>query len=144
LAYTLVVASALQFPPRMTNLDLIGFNILMAVLALTIRRQKSAQMNEILVMRRIDAERTAELRRANARLVQLSSTDALTGVFNRRYLDVFAENWSTSIVPSLSSSVLMIDVDRFKLFNDHGGHAEGDRCLQTGCDGDTKRPQVTG
>ena len=104
--------------------------MLMAGLALSVRKQKAAQMNEILVMRRIDAERTAELRRANARLLQLSSTDALTGVFNRRYLDVLAESWSPSIVPSLSSGVLMIDVDRFKLFNDLGGHAEGDRCLQ--------------
>ena len=129
-AYTLVVASALQFPPRMVNLDLVGSNILMAVLALYIRREKAAQMDEILLMRRIDAGRTAELRKANVRLSQLSSTDALTGAFNRRYLDLFADSWSTSVVPSLSSGVLMIDVDHFKLFNDLGGHAEGDRCLQ--------------
>lgn len=62
--YTLVVASALQFPPKMVNLDLVGSNILMAVLALYIRREKGAQMDEILMMRRIDAERAAELRKA--------------------------------------------------------------------------------
>ncbi len=129
-AYTLVVASALQFPPKMVNLDLVGSNIMMAILALYIRREKAAQMDEILLMRRIDARRTAELRKANVRLAQLSSTDALTGAFNRRYLDLFADSWSTSIVPSLSNGVLMIDVDHFKLFNDLGGHAEGDRCLQ--------------
>lgn len=129
-AYTLVVASALQFPPRMVNLDLVGSNIMMAILALYIRREKAAQMNEIMLMRRIDAERAAELRKANVRLSQLSSTDALTGAFNRRYLDLVADSWSTSVVPSLSSGVLMIDVDHFKLFNDLGGHAEGDRCLQ--------------
>lgn len=129
-AYTLIVASALQLPPRMVNLDLVGSNILIAVLALYIRREKGAQMNEIQLMRRIDAGRAAELRSANARLSELSSTDALTGAFNRRYLDLFADSRSTSIVPSLSSGVLMIDVDHFKLFNDLGGHAEGDRCLQ--------------
>jgi diguanylate cyclase (GGDEF)-like protein len=129
-AYTLVVASALQFPPSMTNLDLIGFNLLMVVLALSVRKQKDVQMDKIAGMRRVDALRTAELRRANARLSHLSSTDALTGVFNRRHLDVVAEDWSASIAPSLPSGVLMIDVDRFKLFNDRGGHAEGDRCLQ--------------
>lgn len=129
-AYSLVVASALQFPPRMVNLDLVGSSILMAVLALYVRSEKSAQMDEILRMRRVDAARAAELRKANARLSQLSSTDALTGAYNRRYLDLFADSWSTSIVPSLSSGVLMIDVDHFKLFNDLRGHAEGDRCLQ--------------
>lgn len=129
-AYTLVVASALQYPPKMVNLDLVGSCILIAILALYVRREKGDQMNEIWLMRRIDADRSAELRKANARLSQLSSTDALTGAFNRRYLDTFADSWSTSIVPSLSSGVLMIDVDHFKLFNDLSGHAEGDRCLQ--------------
>lgn len=129
-AYALVVASALQFPPRMVNLDLVGSNILIVILALYVRKEKDVRMNEILLMRRVDARRTDELRKANARLSQLSSTDALTGAFNRRYLEVFADSWSTSVVPSLSSGVLMIDVDHFKLFNDLSGHAEGDRCLQ--------------
>ena len=129
-AYTLVVASALQYPPKMVNLDLVGSCILIAILALYVRREKGDQMNEIWLMRRIDADRSAELRKANARLSQLSSTDALTGAFNRRYLDTIADSWSTSIVPSLSSGVLMIDVDHFKLFNDLSGHTEGDRCLQ--------------
>jgi diguanylate cyclase (GGDEF)-like protein len=129
-AYTVIVASGLQFPPRLANFDLIVFNMLMAALALSIRRQNDVQMHEILSMRRIDAERTAELHSANARLSQLSSTDALTGAFNRRHLDMVVDNWSTSIVPSRHSGVLMIDVDHFKLFNDHGGHALGDRCLQ--------------
>lgn len=129
-AHALIVTGALQFPRALVNLDLVGFSILIAVLALSIRRQEEVRMNEIQAMRHLDAERTAELRKANATLSQLSSTDALTGVFNRRYLDLFAENWSTSIVPSPGSGVLMIDVDHFKLFNDLGGHAEGDRCLQ--------------
>lgn len=129
-AYALIVTGALQFPRTLVNLDLVGFSVLIAILALFIRKQEELRMNEILAMRRIDAARTAELHKANARLSQLSSTDALTGVFNRRYLDRFTENWSTSLVPSLGSGVLMIDVDHFKLFNDLGGHAEGDRCLQ--------------
>lgn len=129
-AHTLIVTGALQFSRVVVNLDLVGFSILIAILALSIRRQEEVRLHEILAMRRIDAERTAELRKANARLSQLSSTDALTSVFNRRYLDLLAENWSTSLVPSLGGGVLMIDVDHFKLFNDLGGHAEGDRCLQ--------------
>jgi len=129
-AYALIVTEALQFPRALVNLDLVGFSVLIAILALSIRRQEGVRINEIQAMRRVDAARTAELHKANARLSQLSSTDALTGVFNRRYLDLFAENRSTAIVPSLGGGVLMIDVDHFKLFNDLGGHAEGDRCLQ--------------
>ena len=129
-AYTAIVASGLQLPPKLVNFDLIVFIMLMAALALTIRRQNNVQMHEIMSMRRIDAERTAELHRANTRLSELSSTDALTGAFNRRHLDMVVDDWSTSIVPSRHSGVLMIDVDHFKRFNDHGGHALGDRCLQ--------------
>jgi len=43
-------------------------------------------------------------------------------------LDQFVQQSSISIVPASWHGVLMIDVDHFKLFNDHGGHAEGDRC----------------
>jgi diguanylate cyclase (GGDEF)-like protein len=130
LAYALVVSGIVQAPHMAANLDLIGFSVLMTSIAMFIRRQNDLRLNAILVMRRIDAARAAELRKANARLAQLSSTDALTGVFNRRYLDIFAERVSTSIAPSVGSGVLMIDVDHFKLFNDHGGHTQGDRCLQ--------------
>jgi len=129
-AYAAIVSGVLQYPYAASNLDLVVFNFPMTILALYTRRKMDDQMEKIRVMRRIDAERTEELRKANNMLSKISSTDALTGAFNRRHLDSFAEHRSTSMVPARSSGVLMIDVDHFKLFNDHAGHAEGDRCLQ--------------
>jgi len=56
--------------------------------------------------------------------------DALTGIYNRRYLD---ENLDR-LIKSLSRadgilSIMMIDIDRFKTYNDTYGHVEGDNCL---------------
>lgn len=128
--YILIVASGLRWPPLWSNIDLVGLSLVTCVIALRARRRKDAQIAELEAIRHSDARLKLDLRRANAALERLSATDALTGVFNRRYLDVLIEQEPTSLVPSLGQSVLMIDVDHFKLFNDHGGHAAGDRCLQ--------------
>ncbi|MGX7745611.1 diguanylate cyclase [Rhodopseudomonas parapalustris] len=128
--YIVITISGLRWPPLWSNIDLVGLSLVTCVIALRARRRKDAQIAELEAIRHIDARLKLDLRRANAALERLSATDALTGVFNRRYLDVLIEQQPTSLVPSLGQSVLMIDVDHFKLFNDHGGHAAGDRCLQ--------------
>nr|WP_255607216.1 GGDEF domain-containing protein [Ancylobacter sp. Lp-2] len=70
--------------------------------------------------------REEALRSANRRLSSLASLDPLTGIANRRSFDaVFAVQWSTA----RHLGVLMIDIDDFKLYNDHYGHMDGDRCL---------------
>jgi diguanylate cyclase (GGDEF)-like protein len=74
------------------------------------------------------AERTEQLRLANAQLEILSGTDPLTGLANRRRLDVELElAWQTAS----PVAVAMIDIDHFKLYNDGLGHAAGDACLRT-------------
>lgn len=128
--FAAVTATGLQMPPAWENLDLVGLAIPLCFVALRMRRQRDSQLAELHRMRLIDAERAAELGKANAMLSELSTTDALTGAFNRRYLDQFVQQSLTSIAPSPRQGLLMIDVDHFKLFNDHGGHAEGDRCLK--------------
>lgn len=128
--YILITVTGLRWPPAWTNIDLVGLCIVTCVIALRARQRKDAQIAELEAIRRSDARLKSDLRQANAALERLSATDALTGVFNRRYLDELIEQEAASIVPSLGQSVLMIDVDHFKLFNDHGGHAAGDRCLQ--------------
>lgn len=71
--------------------------------------------------------RESALRSANRRLNSLASLDPLTGIANRRSFDsVLALQWST--VPNLA--MLMIDIDRFKLFNDRYGHGKGDECIR--------------
>jgi diguanylate cyclase (GGDEF)-like protein len=77
------------------------------------------------------AERTAELALTNQRLELLSVTDALTGLANRRRLtDVLEAEWCLAASTKEPVAVAMIDVDHFKLYNDHYGHPAGDECLR--------------
>ena len=64
-------------------------------------------------------------------LRELSITDALTGLFNRRYFEErFYEELQRSERHNLSFSLLMLDIDDFKLFNDTEGHLSGDDVLR--------------
>lgn len=57
--------------------------------------------------------------------------DPLTGIANRRALDEqVAEHWQRAMRSHRALSLLMVDVDHFKHYNDHYGHVEGDACLQ--------------
>lgn len=87
-----------------------------------------------LFRRSIDLAET-ELMLSNQHLERLSGTDQLTGLANRRELDqVLKAAWLRVVHQGLPLSVLMCDVDYFKLFNDRYGHVEGDRCLQAVAD----------
>jgi diguanylate cyclase (GGDEF)-like protein len=64
-------------------------------------------------------------------LRKLVFLDGLSGVFNRRYFDQqLVIEWARSTRSSSPLSVIMIDVDHFKLFNDRYGHQAGDDCLR--------------
>ncbi|WP_321866679.1 sensor domain-containing diguanylate cyclase [Paraburkholderia tropica] len=68
--------------------------------------------------------------RAESELKRLSVTDALTGLSNRRALDLrLVEEWQRARRAEQPLSILFIDIDRFKLFNDFYGHAAGDEVL---------------
>jgi diguanylate cyclase (GGDEF)-like protein len=67
----------------------------------------------------------------HAQVVELSLTDALTGVYNRRYFDLFLSNEvERSWRFGRDLSVMMIDIDYFKIYNDSFGHPAGDKALQ--------------
>jgi diguanylate cyclase (GGDEF)-like protein len=75
--------------------------------------------------------RERELRSANEHLEELASIDSLSGLANRRSFDMrFATEWQRATNLERAISLLMIDVDHFKLFNDQYGHLEGDTCLR--------------
>ncbi len=74
-------------------------------------------------------ERRIEEQRRHA---ELAATDALTGLANRRALDERLEaEWRRAARERQPLSVLMIDVDHFKAYNDQYGHPDGDVALQT-------------
>ncbi|MDY0743423.1 diguanylate cyclase [Paucibacter sp. R3-3] len=76
-----------------------------------------------------------ELQHANEQLLRLSTTDSLTELANRRLLmNRLEDEWRRALRSSEPLSVLLIDVDFFKLYNDHNGHPAGDACLQTVAD----------
>ena len=77
-------------------------------------------------------ERTRELEEANFKLELLSNTDGLTGIANRRSFDlVLEQEWYRAQRSGIPLSVIMLDVDHFKPFNDHYGHLAGDDCLRS-------------
>ena len=77
------------------------------------------------------AERTHELENVNRKLAELATEDALTGVSNRRALEQgLQREWYRCMDQRRPLSVLMIDVDHFKRYNDTHGHLEGDVLLR--------------
>ena len=77
------------------------------------------------------AERTRQLEDANRELRLLSTTDALTGIANRRSFDDYLRLfWTQARRSGAAISVLMIDCDDFKGYNDAYGHLLGDACLK--------------
>lgn len=76
-------------------------------------------------------ERTEALKQANATLKRLSREDSLTGLANRRWFAEFlARAWQNAMREKLPLSILIIDIDDFKAYNDTYGHHEGDQCLK--------------
>jgi diguanylate cyclase (GGDEF)-like protein len=86
--------------------------------------QRKAREEDLLVLN----DRLAEM---NRELERLSTTDSLTGLANRRSFNEFlSREWLREQREQQPFSVIMIDIDHFKSYNDHYGHLEGDVCLQ--------------
>jgi PAS domain S-box-containing protein len=72
----------------------------------------------------------AKLLQANRNLEKLVNIDSLTQVPNRRRFDDYLQKeWRRALREQNFLSLIMFDVDYFKLYNDHYGHQEGDECL---------------
>lgn len=80
---------------------------------------------------RLVRARTEELAEANEALQQLANSDGLTKIGNRRRFESFLQDeWHRAVRFKTEISLLMIDIDHFKLYNDTYGHQAGDECLQ--------------
>ena len=74
---------------------------------------------------------TSRLQRLNVKLEKFSYQDGLTNVANRRMFDtIFQREWATAKREKHQLSLIMIDIDYFKYYNDGYGHQAGDDCLK--------------
>ncbi len=75
--------------------------------------------------------KNAELREAKAKLERISITDSLTGLANRRRFDAYLEReYRRAVRQGTALTLVMLDIDQFKEYNDHYGHPAGDACLK--------------
>lgn len=76
-------------------------------------------------------EMQRQLEKSNTELQRLSSLDGLTGIANRRQFDeTLKREWQRAQREATPLSLILIDIDFFKLYNDTYGHQRGDECLQ--------------
>ena len=92
---------------------------------------KLIAMQRIAHMRRELKQSTAKLEELNILLQQQANEDGLTKLYNRRYMDTKLEEsiaWHGR--RKIPMTVILLDVDFFKPYNDNYGHIQGDKCLQ--------------
>ena len=85
---------------------------------------------KIRAMERLSSMRN-EMNTLNTELIELSQRDPMTGLYNRRAFDEKAEDyWRIATRNKEPLTVLILDIDHFKLYNDAYGHIEGDMCIR--------------
>ena len=113
------------------GIDAGGDDYLVKPVSFVVLNAKIRAMQRIDDMRRRMREMTARLAEANQELARLNNQDGLTGLSNRRCFDdaLRREARDASFADS-PLSLVMVDVDHFKAFNDSRGHQAGDECLR--------------
>lgn len=85
--------------------------------------------NATVLLARVDTHVT--LRKKTKQLEEISMKDGLTQIANRRYFDEFLDSeWRRCLREQKPISLMLIDIDHFKLFNDTYGHQKGDEALK--------------
>lgn len=100
------------------------------VMSLIGNYQMEAELRRVFLMSLLNRAESIKLAQTNRTLEQLSISDPLTGLYNRRYFDAALEReWRGAQRSGKPLSLLYIDIDHFKLYNDTYGHKTGDGCL---------------
>ena len=106
---------------KMFNYFMIGFIVIISlIMAAILYRNEKQRIYHLQVI--FEGQENLE---------QLSMTDKVTDIANRRAFDIYLEvECKRAIRDKTSLTLMMLDVDYFKQFNDHYGHMEGDYCLR--------------
>ena len=108
-----------------------GDDYLLKPISEVVLKAKVKAMLRLVEMQRALVHVTEQLNEANTKLQRLSATDGLTGIANRRMYDELSiREWRRCERMKKPLALVMIDVDKFKLFNDKYGHQAGDECLK--------------
>jgi len=113
------------------SLDGIVFAIGFSVPALYERHSRERADRRNYLLGETNRLRMEDILRINEHLQRLSTMDALTGIFNRRYLEsALTRSCAVANEKDRWIGILMIDIDYFKSLNDSAGHQHGDYCLE--------------
>jgi diguanylate cyclase (GGDEF)-like protein len=119
-----------HFGPRISG-DYLVFVVGFSLPALYERHSRERSQRRDFLLNELNRIHVEDILTMNARLDRLSNLDALTGIFNRRYLDAALKRLcKIAFSNGRSIAILMIDIDYFKNINDTAGHQHGDTCLE--------------
>ena len=108
-----------------------GDDYLMKPVGRVVLQAKVTAMYRLVRMQRALVKLTEQLNTANQELQRISMTDGLTGIANRRlFNEMLVREWRRCIRIKKPMSIVMVDVDYFKKYNDKYGHQAGDDCLK--------------
>ncbi|MBZ0163151.1 MAG: GGDEF domain-containing protein [Notoacmeibacter sp.] len=117
------------------DVSLISFVGITSAISLVIRYRSEWDARQMFLNGLRDDLKSAQLLALNNALGRLAETDPMTGLFNRRHMvKTLKEKWRDARERNDWLGILMIDIDRFKDFNDTAGHDEGDHCLNAVAD----------
>jgi diguanylate cyclase (GGDEF)-like protein len=104
---------------------------LLTVIALVVNYRLEYESRLNFLRRLLLAQENKALAETKLKLELISITDELTGIYNRRYFnEQFQQRWNSAVRHHYWISLLMIDVDFFKRYNDTYGHLQGDEVLR--------------
>ncbi len=96
-----------------------------------ITKEESKQLKTLRVLHRLVETSANEIENMNNKLSEMAHEDCLTGLFNRRHFNrQFTAEFKRAQRSGEPLSLILIDVDAFKLYNDTYGHVKGDSCLR--------------
>ncbi|PRY64212.1 diguanylate cyclase (GGDEF)-like protein [Vreelandella songnenensis] len=124
------VADYEPMPREAKNLAMLGiFTTTLFTLVTNYRLERSERKSYLLVLR--EKLRAGYYQKDNQKLSQLSMTDSLTNIANRRQFDAeLATRWKETAEQRSCLGLMVIDIDHFKAYNDYYGHVQGDECLR--------------